>query len=412
MRKSSGLCSFTSSWTCDHDPSFISSYTVCTENNQWKPQDCDTSNKLAGLTPLTFRQEPSQTHLEINCSCMPNLNFTIIGVEIISEARTFECYSSRDGYLKSCKGRELKGEERATSAGAATLYAACVKFDDPVSDVQIKFMGTLSQSEVKCYRLEFKVVQSLNSNVSKNSEGQVDMLKVRGFLHSMGDHVSPQALHLMQSVEQFQSTQMSSIGQLSSILGASNPTSSSQDGASVLSSLLSMVTARSLDMGPANQSRDSLGTDQSQSSTHPSPQTQSFKASPLAAMLQKVKDTQGEGHSSGDLDMYSMLQGICSKVSAMRVTQNQDSTTPEEQQNRADGDLEGDVDALNSEEKAESKKRDMTSNMEQTVSRIVSESEDRLKKYVDTRLAEFETRLCARFEAMLMSFTANIANKM
>lgn len=80
----------------------------------------------------------SQSHLEINCSCKPHLNFTIIGVEIISEARTFECYSSRDGYLKSCKGRELKGEERASSAGEATLYAACVKFDDPVLDVQIK----------------------------------------------------------------------------------------------------------------------------------------------------------------------------------------------------------------------------------------------------------------------------------
>lgn len=138
---------------------------------------------------------------------------------------------------------------------------------------------------------------------------------------------------------------MSCIGQLSSMLGASNQTSSSQDSASVLSSLLAMVTARSHDLGPANQSRDSIETDQSKSSTHPLVQPQ--RASPLAAMLQKVKATQGEGHGGGDLDMYSMLQDICGKVSAMRVAQSLDSSTTEEEQNKADGDLEGFVLDLN-----------------------------------------------------------------
>lgn len=63
-------------------------------------------------------------------------------------------------------------------------------------------MGTKDRNEVHMCRLNLRLPSEPEG--AQAPAGQVDMAKVRGFLHSMGDTASGNALQLMKSVEEYQ----------------------------------------------------------------------------------------------------------------------------------------------------------------------------------------------------------------
>ncbi|XP_052773404.1 uncharacterized protein LOC128212150 isoform X1 [Mya arenaria] len=391
MWSASNFCSFISTWTCDHDPSFISTYTTCRHTDEWggdPDPTVDEGHLLSRSQSLTFTQEPSRhAHLELTCALRPSYNFSIIGVEIISEVHLVECYSSVDGYLKSCKGRKLEQTDEGNSSGeTAAAYLVSVKFDQPVNDLNIKFMGTQPRSEVRCFRLDVKLLQEDMSGGQSRPEGQVDMARVRGYLHEMGDSLPSQATQLMESVEQFQQTQMSGMGQMSSALGMM-----AGDNSSILSNLLAMATARSHNLSQ-NSSASTAAINTSQDL-----ESQNHKPSPLEAMLMKVREGEGQGEPrvEGQDGMFAMLQNICGKVSELRVKDaqeenkvdadslsSQDSGTPPASQPDASGQTKKDI--------------------EDTVAILIGESESRLKQYIDDRFSAMEKRLMDKMESIVM----------
>lgn len=66
-------------------------------------------------------------------------------------------------------------------------------------------MGLGERSSVSIHKLHFVMVQNLEKrNVCNGSTGMVDMSKVRGFLHSMGDSAPEGGTKLLQAVEEYQ----------------------------------------------------------------------------------------------------------------------------------------------------------------------------------------------------------------
>ena len=94
---------------------------------------------------FTRNDENSQS-LEVSCLCTPHLNVSICGLEIISDIKTLEFYSHRDGYLKTCKGRQLKTDN--DDSEETTLYYCCLRLEDNVNDLVIK----VSSIYVACFK--------------------------------------------------------------------------------------------------------------------------------------------------------------------------------------------------------------------------------------------------------------------
>lgn len=66
-------------------------------------------------------------------------------------------------------------------------------------------MGVNGKQCVKIYRLHFFLNQNnIKSNTIQNGPGMIDMEKVKGYLHSMGDSAPENGTKLMHAVEDFQ----------------------------------------------------------------------------------------------------------------------------------------------------------------------------------------------------------------
>ena len=58
---------------------------------------------------------------------------------------------------------------------------------------------------MRIYKLKFVLLQDQeDNNISRSRSRNIDLGKVKGYLHSMGDSVPDNALDLLQSMEQYQ----------------------------------------------------------------------------------------------------------------------------------------------------------------------------------------------------------------
>ena len=75
---------------------------------------------------------------ELTVTCKPHYNVRILGICIVTEARTVECYSKMDGYLESSRGVPIDlcddGEVDKK------LYHSRLKLESPMSEVTFKVL--------------------------------------------------------------------------------------------------------------------------------------------------------------------------------------------------------------------------------------------------------------------------------
>jgi len=72
-----------------------------------------------------------------------------------------------------------------------------------------QFINTADAGTVVIQNFDFKLLQGdSSSGLDGPSTGMVNMSKVREYLHSMGDNLAPQAVQMMDSVEQFQKVKL------------------------------------------------------------------------------------------------------------------------------------------------------------------------------------------------------------
>ena len=66
-------------------------------------------------------------------------------------------------------------------------------------------MGLGDKTVMRLYKLKFVLLQGQeDNNLMRSRSRNIDLAKVKGYLHSMGDSVPDNALDLLQSVEQYQ----------------------------------------------------------------------------------------------------------------------------------------------------------------------------------------------------------------
>lgn len=72
-----------------------------------------------------------------------------------------------------------------------------------------QFITPVDRTDIHIKTLQFKLLQGdPNRNALGAAPNMIDMGKVRGYLHSMGDNLPAQALEMMESVEQFQQVKL------------------------------------------------------------------------------------------------------------------------------------------------------------------------------------------------------------
>lgn len=402
MWKSSEFCDFSASWQCDHDPTFLSSYTVIQNGDEWS--DTDDSVNHTDSSFITFRRNEHSCALEISCVCKPHNGISIIGVEVRSQVHMIELYSDTDGYLQTIKGS--KKEEDGS-------FCCKAKLEKAVDQLNMKFMGLGQTSSVRIYRLHLTIKQNLEkTGVSDSSTGMIDLSKVRGFLHSMGDSAPEGGTKLLQAVEDYQQSQLSHLGRLSSALGAGT---TSSDSSSVLTNILTMVN-RSHDPELSNQNLHNQSHD-THNFNHNTKAPDLASGGPLAAMLMSMSrsDDKSQG-DSGKEGMFAMLQNICGKVSKLRVAEHTVETGAENEQIEEVADTahsgvlkEPEIGASNAAT-ASSRVTDfemVQKTIEQTVSQIVQSSEDKMMKYIDTRLDAMESRINQKLDSLIQLLQKN-----
>lgn len=403
MWKSSEYFDFSSSWDCDHDPNFLATYSVVSSVDDWTSDITEEGTKSFESNTITCTRNCHSCALEINCTCKPHYNLSVVGIEIISEVRTIELYSDNEGYLQTARGsriREKPGEE-GTCCDHEAFYCS-IKLEKSTEQISLKFMGLGERSSLQINKLHFILVQnegSPNSNSTLTSPGMIDMSKVKGYLHSMGDQVPEQGTKLMKAVEEYQQSQMSQLGRFSSMMDPGN--------SDVLSNLLSMVT----------KSHDTKVTNQNYSHVQNEPvgkpvsnQKEIPPTGPLAAML--MSRSHGQGDSQGQDGMFAMLKNICGKVSEMRLNgpnpENKEGQIEDKQgevqECRTRLEPSADVGASHGEHEfarlTESELESLQVAATQTVSQMIKQSEERIIKYIDTSLQAMEARLSHKLDIL------------
>ena len=68
-----------------------------------------------------------------------------------------------------------------------------------------QFMGLGDKTVIRLYKVKFVLLQGQeDNNLMRSRSRNIDLAKVKGYLHSMGDSVPDNALDLLQSMEQYQ----------------------------------------------------------------------------------------------------------------------------------------------------------------------------------------------------------------
>ena len=74
-------------------------------------------------------------------TCKPHCNVTILGVSIVSEARTVECYSKVDGYICSMRGDVMESGSCTREGGedeGGVLYHCHLKLTEQLPQITFK----------------------------------------------------------------------------------------------------------------------------------------------------------------------------------------------------------------------------------------------------------------------------------
>lgn len=407
-------CQFNCSWSNNQTINYVAKYSLLQTRDEWVDNDLNADDLPASESEVLHLSCKSSAAdaCELMVTCKPHYNVSIQGICIVSEARTVECYSKTDGYIQSSRGVLVEpGNHGDDSEDDIKLYHCGLKLEEPESEITLKFLSLGDRTTFRLYKLKFVLLQGEGDNSLKARSGNIDVSKVKGYLHSMGDSVPNNAMELLQSVEQFQKTQMSGLQGIQNMFGGLNlgQTDGLSGLLSVVSKLGPMTNDRQKSHHSANSQKDQC--DQSISPPFSSGRLNS-DIKPLENLARSL--SQGEDQSQfegqdGDM-MYKMLQNICGSVSKMRdVKVRQDEKTTQDdvhfQQRTENSNCQETTD---DESKTVSAAAGMNSEelqiaIQETVSKIFMSTEQRLKDYIDSSLVALEDRISQKFDTLLQT---------
>lgn len=97
------------------------------------------SENVLTYTPIMCQRNDNVETLEVTSNCKTHHSVSIIGFNILSEARTVELYSEVDGYLLTVKGQKLVIDESINEGiELPVLYCCKAKLDESIDSVILK----------------------------------------------------------------------------------------------------------------------------------------------------------------------------------------------------------------------------------------------------------------------------------
>lgn len=412
-------CHFNCSWSNNQNINYIAKYSLLQTRDEWVDNDLSADDLPASeseVLQLSCKSSAADA-CELMVTCKPHYNVSIHGICIVSEARTVECYSKTDGYIQSSRGVPVEpGNHGDDCEDDIKLYHCGLKLEEPESEITLKFLSLGDRTAFRLYKLKYVLLQGEGDNSLRSRPGNIDISKVKGYLHSMGDSVPDNAVELLQSVEQFQKTQLSGLQGFQNMFAGLNLGQADPGG---LSGLLSVVSK----LGPMTNDRQNSHHKATNSQTDKSDQSISstFSSGRLNSDIKPLENlarslSQGEGQSQfegqdGDV-MYKMLQNICGSVSKMRdvkVRQDEENTQDDVHlQQRTENSNSRETITTDDKSKTITTAPRMNSEelqkaIQETVSKIFMSTEQRLKDYIDSSLVALEDRLSQKFDSLLQT---------
>ncbi|KAL3864966.1 hypothetical protein ACJMK2_006607 [Sinanodonta woodiana] len=370
-------CVILTSWPCQKDLSDCARYVL--QQSDSSNQDDESANNVFTLDGTTSDPESPCT---IQLKCKHQYAVALTGGEIISESRTIEMYDISGTYLLSCRGQFLQSTDG--DGGTRNLFRCRFSLDEPVFALDMKLLSLKGKRECDVSRLMFFVTQSeaRNPRFEPKQSGNINLEKVKGYLHSMGDNIATNASDLLKSVEQFQQSHMAGVGQLQSVLsrlGTTRKTDSTTENLpGGMSALLSMMSQ--LDQSPEASN----------------------------------------GQESGEFDkgmMYKMLKDICGKVTHMRNCKTKsatETTEPLEQQgtNSSFGpaSIPESTIPLHSNEKSGNGLtiESVRLTFEKMLTEQMQQTEKRLMSYIDGKFSQMEVHLTKKIDELINNTKGNL----
>ncbi|KAK3599409.1 hypothetical protein CHS0354_036426 [Potamilus streckersoni] len=373
-------CVIQSSWPCQRDLSVCTKYFLQPSVNS-KHDDGSANGEMHVFTLDGTASDP-ETPCTMQLKCKHQYAVALTGGEIVSESRTIEMYDISGAYLLSCRGQihqSTEGDE-----GTKNLYSCRFSLDEPVFALTIKFLSLHGKRECDVSRLMFFVTQSKvrNPSFQPKQSGNINLEKVKGYLHSMGDNIAPDASDLLKSVEQFQQSQMSGLGQLQSVLSRLSSTVSTESAmenqSGGMSALISMMSQ--LDQSP------------------------------------EASNGQENGKSNKGM-IYRMLKDVCGKVTHMRNCKTKsamETAEPLEQQGTNSSFGPASVPEptipLHCNEKSGNGLtiESVRLTFEKMLSEQMNQTEQRLVSYIDEKFSQMEAHLTKKLDELINNTKGNL----
>ncbi|CAL1533685.1 unnamed protein product [Lymnaea stagnalis] len=276
-------CDVCFSWKYDKPPVTITKFSQTGFESETEEENNTESFKLCSEDQIELKylgesQESFHCILYLNCQ-KPELA-RINGFCIISESRTLEICNDTDGYLVTVHGKLLGN---VSSDQLHTQFYECrCSFEDSFSNISVKFLSLGKRTFFKLHSLVICLSQPSDVPLGL-PRGPFSMSKLKKDIDKMGESVSDKAKDFLTTLEQYEQNKLKT---LSGLMAAhqDNEQPQNQQG---LSAIMSSI------LGPS------------------------------AAMSLLNASNGHDGVNSGkEMDIYDMLQAVCSNVVTMRATDN------------------------------------------------------------------------------------------
>ncbi|XP_018616781.1 ATPase PAAT [Scleropages formosus] len=342
------------------------------------------NSEIWGETDLMYLERGEETSpCLLRLEPGPNCAALIVGVMVISEARTMEVYSGSGEYLGTCRGEADSALYFSRVSEGHPFYKKHLKFESPTTSCEVKLLSLGGRARVGIGRIALGL-QAADITGSPPATGPgIDLQCVQSLVDSMGATLSPGAQSLMDMVQFQQKNKMDVLGGFLPLLMGGGP----------LASLTKGAVASQMDVGierhtyasqpnaePASQGimRNVVSTAKPEAGHGPPSQplppssinSSDHKLTGFLASL--LNGHPGQKSCSLGPDMLPVLHKVCGEVAELRIENvgsKSDTSAEQQQEHRC------------------------CRVLEEVMERRIAEMEKRLMQHIDQRLETLQQNL-------------------
>lgn len=407
-------CTVLPSWEFDKDPACVVSYAFGKENEKSQvedsgegvPEKYNPSNSL--ILQCQCDDMGEREPCMISVTCKPQYRISVTGIHVVSESKTLEIYDTGEIYLTTVKGRQLQVSTDREDQPPHSLYRCKTNIKESLYGLSVKFLSFGEKSTLTIYSILLILKPELDGFSPEKEEAtgrQINIDKVKDFLHDMGDTIPDGARNLLQSMEDYQMNQKSAMSGLQGLM-TSGPPSGDKFGMMGLMSILSQATSTTGSAGQSNirtnrqtssvngsQNTNSLSTNNTVNTSDQRGNIGNFSYSNTADRENQRVSCENNKETGDRSDMFKMLQNICGKVTRIREDEKK---TEETMNNSVLYDESGEVISVPCPNRVrETKATDLAHDSS------LMEVEQRLKEHIDKQIVKIEEKLSEKLDKML-----------